>query len=499
MIAWINNLDLLPIFLPLLGAVLALPLRKNYRLQGKWALGVMLFSLISSAILAWQVTSNSEALVIHLGGWQAPFGITLVADSLAVIFVLMTQISATMGVIYAMGSQDAVTRYPTFYPLLLALCAGLTGTLLTGDLFNLFVFAELLLISGTVLAAISDHRSGVEAALKYFYMSLLASTFMLLAIGCFYVSYGTLNMADLAARVAQEGERLLLIPGIILLMIAFLIKSAVFPFHFWQPDLYMTAPTPVAAVLAAVVSKLGVYGLLRMGTLLFPEQASKMGIVLIVLSVAAVIYGGLGAIGTQDIKRMLAYSSMAQMGFIILAIGWGTGLALTAAIVYAFNHSLIKGALLMLSGKVVSHSQSKSSAFKHLRGLGKSTPVTGILFFTGALALAGIPPLNGFISKALLFSSGIAAQGFWPLLLIGLASIFTMIYTIRAFQQVWWAQPEVDIQAVALGDKMVAPLILVAMIVILGLWAEPLVNLAQNASQWMLDPNAYILAVLGGG
>ena len=332
-----NYLVLLPILLPLAGAMLAIPMRKNCRVQGTWSFGIMVTSLGVTAYLAWIVIQTGEALVLQIGGWSAPYGISMAADPLSLFFVIMAQLSLTMGVLYALGSRDAVVRYPTFYPLFLALGTGLTGTFLTGDLFNLFVFAELLVISGTILAALADDRTGVESGLKYFYISLLASTSMLLAIGCFYVSYGTLNMADLALRLSVGGERLLLLPGIALLMTAFLIKSAVVPFHFWQPDLYTAAPTSVAAVLAGVVSKVGVYGLLRMNTLMFPEQAPRVQIVLIVLGVAGVIYGGLGAIGTNNLKRMLAYSSIAQMGFIIVGVGWGTLLGVNRCLVFVFN------------------------------------------------------------------------------------------------------------------------------------------------------------------
>ncbi len=370
--------------------------------------------------------------------------------------------------------------------------------MLTGDLFNMYVFAELLVISGTVLTAVSDDKYGTEAAYKYFYISLLASFFMLLAIGCLYVSYGTLNMADLAAQVASEGERPLLWPAIGFLMAAFMVKSAVFPFHFWQPDFHTAAPTAVSAMLSSVVVKLGVYGFLRMTTLLFVAQAPTIRAILLVLGVIGVIFGGLSAIGTHNVKRMLAYSTLAQVGFILVGIGWGTTLSIAAAIVFAFNHSLIKAAMLMLAGYVASRASVKSAAFDIVTGVGKPLPFAGFLFFLGALALAGIPPLNGFVSKMLLFSSGIEAAGYWALLFIGVTSIFTLIYTIRAFQRIWWLKPAEGISTKASGDKLIAPGILVILLVVFGVWANPLVAAANATSVWLGDPTAYIQAVLGG-
>ena len=492
------HLVLLPILIPLVGAMIGLLVRERRPLQTAWTLGTMLTSLASSLWLLWAVWQTGQPVVFHSGGWMAPFGIVLVGDLLSALFVVMTQLVMVTGIIYALGSQDKVVTYPTFFPLFLTLATGLTGAMLTGDLFNLYVFAELLVISGTVLTAVSDDKYGTEAAYKYFYISLLASFFMLLSIGSLYISYGTLNMADLAVRVAANGSRPLLLPGIAFLMAAFMVKSAVFPFHFWQPDFHTAAPTAVSAMLSSVVVKLGVYGFLRMTTLLFVEQSPQIRAVLLALGVIGVVFGGLSALGTHNVKRMLAYSTLAQVGFILVGIGWGTSLSLAAAIVFAFNHSLIKAAMLMLAGYIASRASVKSAAFAVVTGVGRPLPAAGVLFFLGSLALAGIPPTNGFVSKALLFTSGIDAQGMWPLFLIGLASIFTLMYTIRAFQRIWWQAPAEGISTKSTGDQLIAPVILLALILALGVWAEPLVAVAQAAGTALGDPAIYIHAVLGG-
>ena len=240
-----NVLVLLPILLPLAGSPVALLLRKYPGVQGAWALGVMLTSLAASGLLLADVWAGGQPAVYQSGGWEAPFGITLVGDLLSATMAVMSQAVLSLGIVYALGSRDSVVRYPTFYPLFLTLATGLTGALLTGDLFNLFVFAELLVFSGTILTAVSDDRLGAEAALKYFYMSLLASAFLLLAIGSLYVSYGTLNMADLGRRIAAEPAAPLMPVAIGLLFATFLVKSAVVPFHFWQPDFHTVSPTAV--------------------------------------------------------------------------------------------------------------------------------------------------------------------------------------------------------------------------------------------------------------
>jgi multicomponent Na+:H+ antiporter subunit D len=494
----LDHLVLLPILIPLIGGLVALILKRNPRVQIWLALGAMVTGFVCSIWLLVLVWRSGQPVVLQVGGWHAPFGITLVADLLSAVFVLMSQFVLVMGVFYAAGSKDSCVRYPTFYPLFLFLATGLTGAFLTGDIFNLFVFVELLAISSTVLTAISDDRFGTEAAYKYFYMSQMAAIFLLLSVGALYVSCGTLNMAQLAAVIGAEPRKSMLPLAVAFLMASFMIKSATFPFHFWQPDFHTAAPTPVSAMLSSVVVKLGVYGFIRMTTLLFVDYTAPLQHTLIVLGIAGIVFGGISAIGTHNVKRMLAYSTLAQVGFVLLGIGWGTPLALAAAIVFAFNHSIAKSAMLMLAGFVASRASVKSAAFEVVTGVGKSLPFAGVLFFIGGLGLAGIPPTNGFISKMLLFKSGIESEQIWVLLLIGLASMLTMIYTTRALMRIWWTAPAGEISIKPSGDKLYAPLLLVTMILVLGIFAEPLLALSRETARWLMNPAIYIQAVLGG-
>ncbi len=496
----LKNLVILPVLTPLVGAMLILLLRHYDRVRAYSALAFMTLSFVFSVVLLLRVLQTGEAMVLQVGGWRFPYGITLIGDPLGVVFAVMTQLVMCTGLLYALGSKDSVVTYWSFYPLFLLLATGLTGTFLTGDIFNMFVFAELLVISGTALTAASDDRFGTEAAYKYYYMSLLASTFMLLGIGSLYVGYGTLNMADLATRIAARPDGALLAPAIALLLATFMIKSAVFPFHFWQPDFHAASPTAVSAMLSSVVVKFGVYGFLRMTTLLFVAQAPTIRVILVVLGVVGVIFGGLSAAGTHNVKRMLAYSTLAQVGFILVGVGWGTAAAIAAAIVFAFNHSLIKSAMLMLAGYVASRAPVKSAAYEVVTGVGRFLPAAGALFFLGGMSLSGMPPTNGFISKMLLFRSGIAAEEHVPLLIIGLASILTLVYVFRAFQLIWWQSPKENTTAKPSGDSLLAPVVLIGLVVVLGVWAEPLMGAASVAAEWLLDPARYIAAVeaMGG-
>jgi multicomponent Na+:H+ antiporter subunit D len=219
--------------------------------------------------------------------------------------------------------------------------------------------------------------------------------------------------------------------------------------------------------------------------------------ILILLGIASICFGGISAIGTHNVKRMLAYSTLAQVGFIMVGIGWATPSSLTAALVFAFNHSIAKSAMLMLAGYIASRASVKSAAFEVVTGVGKSLPLAGALFFIGGLGLAGIPPTNGFISKMLLFKSGLEAEQLWALLLIGLASALTLVYTMRAFMRIWWLSPAAGITTKPIGDRLYAPLLLVSLILFLGLFADPLVALSRETVRWLVNPLIYIQAVLG--
>lgn len=494
-----HHLVILPIIIPLTGAAMALLLRNWPLAQRGFAIGTLVTSLAASSFLLYTVWVSGQPIVFQMGGWVAPFGISLMGDLLSATMAVMCQLVITACAFYALGSKDTVVTYPAFYPLLLTLTTGLTGGMLTGDIFNLFVFAELLVVSGAALTAISDDKFGVEAAFKYFYISIIAGLFLLIACGSLYISYGTLNMADLSRQIAADPGQPLLGIAMVMLFTFFMVKSAVVPLHFWQPDFHTTAPTAISALLSSVVVKLGVYGFIRMTTLLFVPQAEILRGLLIALGVVGLFFGGLGATGTHNAKRMLAYSTLGQIGYMLIAIGWGTPLALAAAIVFAFNHALLKSAMLMLAGYLASRAPVKTAAFEVITGLGKYAPLAGLLFLLGGMGLAGIPPMNGFVSKLLVFRSGIEAGDYAVLALAGVGSLITLVYVARAFQRIWW-EPLPEGSKAKAGDQIFAPALLITLSLMLGLWGEPLIALAMQTAAWLGNPAHYIqsLSQLGG-
>ena len=487
---------------PLIGAILALlSARSNQRQRG---IGV------AAGVIAW-VFAAQLLMEVHefgvqtyaLGGWQPPYGIVLVADALGALFAFMVTTIMVAGLLYTYHCHDKCMTYPAFVPLFLLMEVGLVGAMLTGDLFTLFISMELMVLASVSLTAISDDQFGLEAALKYILISSMGTLFLLLGIAAMYATFGTLNMAEIA-QTLLTGERPFLAPAAALMLLcAFLLKSAVFPFHFWQPDFHTTAPTPISAMLSSIVVKVGVYGIFRLVTLLFVEEALLLERLLGVLGVIGIVFGSLGALRTYNAKRMLAYSTFAQIGFILVGIGWGGTLALIGAIVYAFNHAFIKSALLMLMGVVASYTKIKTADFVHVHGLGtKLPPLLGWLVLLGGLSLAGVPPLNGFISKLALIQGGVDNGDWVNLIIVVAAGILTLMYMIRAWQQIFQQAPlPSTTETKPAGDSMIAPFLLIAICLLLGtIFAEPLVQLISETVRQMMDPHIYIAGVgLGNG
>lgn len=496
----IAHLVLVPLVAPLAAAAIGvLVLNRRPRAMARLALLAVAAGVAAIAAVIVRIAATGQPVVIHVGGWQAPFGINLVADHLGAVMTLMAQSVMVGGILYASRCKDRCVTYAVFYPMMLTLAAGLAGGMLTGDLFNFFVFAELVMISGTVLTACSDNRRGIEAAYKYFYISLIAATSLLVACGCLYAAYGTLNIADLSRSIASRPDAPLAGIALALLLVSFSIKSAAVPFHFWQPDFHTTAPTAVSAMLSSVVVKLGVYGLIRLTTALFPHDESLGGL-LVIMGVMGVAVGGLGAAGTHDLKRMLAYSTLAQIGFILVAIGWGSPAALAAAIVFTFNHAFVKSSLLMLAGLVASRTTVKSASFGAITGVGRTVPAAGVLFLIGGMALMGLPPTNGFISKLGVLRAGVGTGEWAVLAALGVGSLITMVYVTRAFQRVWWQeQPDDAPPTSPTRDSILAPALLITATVALGVAPDTLLRFASHAAEFLAEPANYINASLGRG
>ncbi|PJF22207.1 MAG: hypothetical protein CUN56_07160 [Phototrophicales bacterium] len=498
-----NVLVLGPIFLPFLGAIIALIFAQNNRLQRIIGLVASIAAWLTACAVLYQnwdlARSGQTAVQIYrLGNWTPPYGIVLVADMLSALFVVMCTTVLVGGFLYTLQCKDRCITYPVFLPAFGMMSAAISGAFYTGDIFTLFVFLELMVISSVVMVAIADKDLALEAAIKYLLISAMGSLFLLIGIGAVYASLGTLTMADIG-QLLETGDRPLLArAAAVMLTATFLLKSAVFPFHFWQPDFHTTAPTPISAMLSSIVVKVGVYGVIRLVTLLYRAESGNIGNILIILGIIGIFFGGLAALRTYDAKRVLAYSTFGQVGFIMVGIGWNTPLAMMGALVYAVNHAFIKSALLMLSGVVASFNQYKSAKLKDLVGAGKQKIGIGLAYFLGGLALAGVPPLNGFISKLALVRGGVQAQAWISLGLIVGGGLITLLYMTRVYVLIFQQKPTEDTAPQKeYGDSYLAPALLIAICVLLGLFSAPLVELARLTVEQLGDPTQYIHSVLG--
>jgi multicomponent Na+:H+ antiporter subunit D len=491
-----NLLVLGTVFIPFGGAILALAFTRYNRFNRWLAFVASLLSWGCSLGLIIQVFGIGIQ-TYRMGGYVPPFGIVLVADTLSALFAFMCTSVLMAGFMYCIHCHDKCIGYPAFLPLFLFMMTGLLGAVLTGDLFTFFVFMEIMVLSSVSLVAISDDKFGLEAAFKYLFISGMGSLLLLLGTSAMYSAFGTLNFADMAQQLLSGDRPIMARGAAIILACSFLLKSAVFPFHFWQPDFHTTAPTPVHAVLSSVVVKIGVYGVIRLLTLLFTEEAPQVEGILLWLGVIGIFFGSLCALRTYNGKRLLAYSTISQIGFILVGIGWGTPLALMAAVVYAFNHAFVKSGLLMVMGLMSSRTNPKSADFKDVAGAGRlMPPLIGVLWLVGGMALAGIPPLNGFISKLAIVQSGTQIGDWLPLFLAVFGGILTITYVFRTWQTVFQAEnKQLKLEIKPYGDGMLAPLLLISVCVVLGLFARPLVGLAELTVQQISDPQIYIQAV----
>ncbi|HEY0402783.1 MAG TPA: Na+/H+ antiporter subunit D [Blastococcus sp.] len=430
----ISVLAPLPVLLPLLGAAGTLLVGRHPRTQRAVSLVVLTAVLVVSVVLLLQADS-SGATAISVGGWPVPLGIVLVVDRLSALMLVVAS-TVALGVLWfavGQGSADGSEETPLsiFHPTFLVLIAGVSNAFLAGDLFNLYVGFEILLMASYVLLTLGGSAPRVRAGITYVVVSLTSSLIFLAAIGLIYASTGTVTMAQLATRLGElpAGMQLLLQS---MLLIAFCIKAAVFPLSAWLPDSYPTAPAPVTAVFAGLLTKVGVYAIIRTQTLLFP--GGGLDDLLMWAGLATMVMGILGAVAQTDIRRMLSFTLVSHIGYMVFGIALGTTAGLAGAIFYVAHHIAIQTSLFLVAGLI--ERQGGSTSVNRLGGLAKRSPLLAVLFFVPAMNLAGIPPFSGFIGKLGLLQAGVADGS--PLALTVVAGgVVTSLLTLLAVARVW--------------------------------------------------------------
>ncbi len=429
-----DHLPILQIVVPLLAAPVCMFIR-HPKLVWAWATLITWLCLPMSIGLLLQVHEHGT-IVYRIGDWAAPWGIEYRIDSLnAFVLVIVAMVGAVV-MPYARKTVEReipVSRTYLFYAMMMLCMTGLMGIVITGDAFNLFVFLEISSLSTYVLISFGADRRALTAAYRYLIMGTIGATFYIIGVGLMYMVTGTLNIADLAKLVPEMAHNRTIQAALAFLIVGLALKAAVFPLHMWLPNAYTYAPSAVTVFLAATATKVAVYAFIRVVFSIFGDvdilAALPVRYLLMALALAAMFAGSLVAIYQTDVKRLLAYSSVAQIGYMILGISFDSVTGVTAGIVHLFNHALMKGGLFMAMG-IVAY-QIGSVRVDDMAGLGRRMPLTMAAFVVGGLSLIGVPLTAGFISKWYLIQATLEA-GWWPIaLLIVLSSLLAVIYVWR--------------------------------------------------------------------
>lgn len=505
-----NVLLVLPITLPMLTAVVALLLYRWQRAQ-RVVSAVGAAALLAAAFTLLATVSRHDILVVQIGNWPAPYGITLVADLFAAIMVTLAGIIGLAVALYSLASIDSQREVFGYHPLYHFLLMGICGAFLAGDLFNLYVWFEVMLTASFVLLALGGERGQMEGAIKYVTLNLMSSALFLAAMGILYGLAGTLNMADLALkfsgaeRVAVQIPSGVVTPLAMLFLAAFGIKAAIFPLFFWLPASYHTPPVAISAIFAGLLTKVGVYALIRVFTLIFTQDVAYTHTLILVLSSLTMVAGVLGAVVQGEFRRVLSFHIISQIGYMIMGLGLFTPLALAGSVFYISHHIVVKTNLFLVSGAV--GRLRGTCELRQLGGLYHTRPELAILFLIPALSLAGLPPFSGFFAKLGLVQAGLAL-GQYTLVAVALGvSMLTLFSMIKIWNETFWKPPPtVDDMPVEAGEGEHAPLwgwlipiaLLATITLTLGFGVGPAFELALRAAEQLMNPAAYIEAVLGG-
>lgn len=503
------NLLPVPVLLAIFGAAVALALPRRPATQR--AVSVLSLSGIVAvaAVLIWH-THQVGPIALWLANWPEPLGIALVADRLSSLMLFVAAVVALCVLLFATGQDSDEVRRETpvsiFHPTFLLLMAGVSNAFLAGDLFNLFVGFEILLFASYVLLTMGGTASRIRAGSIYVVVNLLSSSLFLIALATTYAAVGSVNMAQVAERIPALPDELQSVLQFMLLVV-FAIKAAVFPLSAWLPDSYPTAPAPVTAVFAGLLTKVGVYAILRTQTLIFPHK--PLTELLLVIALLTMVVGILGAIAQADIKRLLSFTLVSHIGYMMMGIGLATIDGLAGTIYYTAHHITIQAILFLVAGLI--QRVGGSSNLDRLSGLMTTSPLLAALFIVPGMNLAGIPPFSGFIGKLGLLSAGVRAGTPLAWALVA-ASVVTSLLTLYAIAKVWnrafWGTPiaftvepdEAEEESYP-GRPMPAVMVtatlgLIAFSLLLTLVAGPFYAYTNNAAAALLD-GAYARAVIG--
>ncbi|MGI1821462.1 Na+/H+ antiporter subunit D [Exiguobacterium sp. TRN 1102] len=490
------NLPVFPIVIPALAAILMMFMPKRVQLQRAMALGALVMTVIVSLFLVHTV-STEGIQTLNLGNWQAPFGITLVSDMLSALLVTTSTLLTLFIVWFAVHYFSDSYEGNYLYISMLFLLVGVNGAFTTGDIFNLFVFFEVFLMSSYVLIVLGGRGVQLRESIKYLLVNIIASALFVMSVALLYGVTGTLNIADLAMKIPLvDNPDVITVIGV-LFVIVFGMKGALVPLHYWLPGAYVVAPTPILAMFGALLTKVGVYSILRTYTLLFDGNGEFLQTFLMVLAVLTIFIGMTGAIAYNDVKLIIIYNIMIAVGVILYGISVNTQTSLEGSLYYLIHDMIIKAVLFMLVGMMIGI--TKSGQLRDMGGLITRFPLFGWTFFVAALSLAGIPPLSGFFGKLLIVSGGMDEGELFGPLLVLLSSLFVLYSVMKIFLNGFWgeAKREYDGPLVPHTKRLIVPVFLLLIIAVAyGFGAEAIHPYITQAIEPLVNPEIYIDAVI---
>ena len=492
----------LPVILPFAVAAAALGFRDHPMAQNRISvLGALLHLSVCTALFI-QVSQNGIQ-VMQIGDWKAPFGITLAADHLSVVMVTVTAVLGGAVAVYSRAEIDSDLLRAGYHTLLHILLGGVCGAFLTGDLFNLYVWFEVMLMASFGLLVLGAKKEQLDGGVKYVMINLFATLLFIAGVGLLYGMTGTLNLADLHLAVQEVNNQALLAAVAAIFMTAFGIKAGLFPLFFWLPASYHTPPVAVSAILAGLLTKVGVYALIRLFSLVFIFNIAYTHGLLLVAGVITMFTGVLGAAANNEFRRILSVHIISQVGYMVLGLALFTPLALAGAVFYLLHNMIVKANLFLISG--LSARISGSFELKKLGGLYRDHCYVALLFFISAFSLAGFPPLSGFWAKLLLVRAGLETGAYGAAAAAVTVGLLTTYSMTKIWGEAFWKpDPEADLERVGGQSRkpdmwMLLPVSgLACLTLLIGLMPGPFLEVAERAAHELTHPELYVQAVLGG-
>lgn len=490
-----SNLAVLPIIIPLIAGIILAFFPKKLTLVRTLTKLFIIGNLAVVSYIVWQVF-NHGAIILETGDWAAPYGIVIVADQLSVLLALTTNIVAAACAFYAPYSlSDRKEKY-YFYSFFFFLISGVSGAFLTGDIFNLFVFFEVLLMASYALIVLGGDKVQLRESVKYVFINLFSSMLFVTAVGFLYGTVGTVNMAQIAQRVQEVDQQGVLTTIGILLFFVFAVKAALFPLYYWMPKSYVVPNPVISALFGALLTKVGIYSIIRVFSLIFIHKIELTHEVFIWIAGLSMIFGIFGALSTNNIKLIIAYNIIPAIGFILMGIGVFNQDAVSGAIYYLIHDMVIKASLFLLVGTIAY--AAGTSDLQKFNGLLHYYPFLGWLLFVSGFILAGIPPFSGFIGKLLLLKGSLAAEEI-AIVIIALLSSLLILYSImKIFIRGFWGEKDASFEPKSIKGRTAPVVVLLAISVFMGIGAEFIYPSVESISKYLLEPANYINAVLEG-